>query len=296
MLDYKTFTYADPNDPWYKQSIVKTIEAMTGKFKLWRLYQRYNKDPNKADRSFWEAALEIMQVHVHFDRGKLKSMPKDGKPLVIVANHPYGVLDGLVIGYIASQFRDDYRVLTNSVLCKAEEIQNHVLPVDFSPTKEAWKINLESRQKARALLKLGGCLVIFPAGGVSYKNRMKDKQAWDNAWQPFTAALIQGNKADVLPLYFEGQNSNLFQRASLLSPILRTALFFREVARRIESDVHVRIGNLINFEDIKNIEGREKLCHHLWKEVYHLGGHEEFPLPRPAFRIEPPKTIKDKSL
>lgn len=295
MLDYKTFTYADPQDPKYKQLIVKGIEALTGKYKLWRLYQRYHKDPNKADRSFWDSALELMGIHVHFDRAKLDQMPKKG-PLVIVANHPYGVLDGLAIGYIASQIRDDYRVLTNSVLCKAEEIQNHVLPVDFSPTKEAWEMNLESRQKARALLKLGGCLVIFPAGGVSYKHRMKDAQAWDNAWQPFTAALIQGNKADVLPLYFEGQNSNLFQRASLSSQLLRTSLFFREVAKRIESDVHIRVGNLIKHDDIADMKDREKLCHHLWKETYRLGGHTEFPLPRPAFRIELPKQKPDQKL
>ena len=293
MLDYKTFTYADSQDPLYKQYIVKTVEALTGKFKLWRLYERYHNDPNKGERGFWESALDLMQINVHFDRAKLENMPKDD-PLVIVANHPYGILDGLVIGYIASQIRDDYRVLTNSVLCKAEEIQNHVLPVDFSPTKEAWEMNLESRQKARALLKLGGCLVIFPAGGVSYKHRMKDKQAWDNAWQPFTAALIQGNKANVLPLYFEGQNSNLFQRASLTSPLLRTSLFFREVARRIESDVRVKVGDIIKYEEISYIKNREDLCHYLWKETYRIGGHSEFPIPRAAFRIEPPKNLKEK--
>ncbi|MFP4313869.1 MAG: lysophospholipid acyltransferase family protein [Alphaproteobacteria bacterium] len=294
MLDYNSFTYANSSHPWWRRRIIKAIEAGTGKFKLWRLYQKYHKRSNgDLDEGFWKEALKLLKIDLHFDAEKLKAVPQN-EPLVIVANHPYGVLDGLAIGYIASLIRNEYRVLTNSVLCKAEEIENHVLPVDFSPTKEAWQINLESRQKARALLKLNGCLVIFPAGGVSYKNRMKDNQAWDNAWQPFTAALIQGNKANVLPLYFEGQNSNFFQWASLTSDTLRLSLFFREVANRIGSRLDVRIGDVIRYDDIAHITDREKLCHHLWKETYRLGGHREFPLPRPAFRIEMPKP-KDKN-
>lgn len=295
MLDYKTFTYADPTYPWWQRKIIRAVEACTGKFKLWKLYRRYHNDPFKAKKGFWESALELLRIRLNFNPAKLEGIQKD-EPLVIIANHPYGVLDGLAIGYIASLIRGDYRVLTNSVLCKAEEIQNHVLPVDFSPTKEAWEINLDSRQKARALLKLGGCLVIFPAGGVSYKNKMSDSQAWDNAWQTFTAALIQGNKANVLPLYFEGQNSNLFQLASLTSSTLRLSLFFREVARRIGTDLNIRIGEVIKFKDIENIKDREELCLHLWKEVYALGGHTEFPDPRPAFRIEMPKQKKTQKL
>lgn len=296
MLDYNSFTYADPSQPWLQRRIIRTIEACTGKFRLWRLYQKYhNRHKAEQDEGFWKEALKLLQIDLHFDAAKLKKIPKN-EPLVIVANHPYGVLDGLAIGYIASHIRSEYRVLTNSVLCKAEEIENHVLPVDFSPTKEAWEINLDSRQKARALLKLGGCLVIFPAGGVSYKNRIKDEYAWDNAWQPFTAALIQGNKANVLPLYFEGQNSELFQWASLVSDTLRLSLFFCEVARRINTRLHVRVGELITHEKIAEFKDREELCHYLWKQTYRLGGRTEFPLPRPAFRIELPKPKKHKNL
>ena len=292
MLSYKNFTYADPHMPFFKRLIIKTIEALTGKIKLWKIYQKYHKQSPDTDESFWESALRLLDVKLDYDKEKLQSIPKDGKPLVIVANHPYGVLDGLAIGYLASQIRHDYRVLTNSVLCKAEEIENHVLPIDFSPTKEAWQINLDTRQKARALLKLGGCLVIFPAGGVSYRNAMRDPDAWDNAWQPFTAALIQGNKANVLPLYFEGENSAIFQYASLKSETFRLALFFSEVSKRIGSALKIRVGDYIPFEDIAHIKGREDLCHHLWREVYKLGGRKDIPKPRPAFRIELPKTAK----
>lgn len=295
MLDYQSFTYADPSHPWWQRKTIRVIEACTGKFKLWRLYQKYHKRQKGAlDEGFWKEALKLLNIDLQFDIAKLEAVPK-GRPLVIVANHPYGVLDGLAIGYIASRVRGEYRVLTNSVLCRAEEIENHVLPVDFSPTKAAWRTNLESRQKARALLKLNGCLVIFPAGGVSFIHGFGEDQAWDNAWQPFTAALIQGNRADVLPLYFHGQNSKAFQWASLLSDTLRLSLFFCEVARRIGSTLRVEVGDVIPYEDMAHLKDREQLCRYLWKETYRLGGHREFPLPRPAYRIELPKPNVEKA-
>lgn len=294
MLTFKNFTYASDNDVFYKRWTIRLIEALTGKYKLWRIYKRYHCQAETDDETFWEAALRLMNITIKYDAEKLKTIPKKG-PLVIISNHPYGVLDGLSIGFLASKIRTEYRVLTNSVLCQAEEIENHVLPVDFSPTRQAWETNLESRQKARALLKLGGCLVIFPAGGVSMVQNFKDKKAWDNAWQPFTSSLIQGNKATVLPLYFEGQNSRLFQLASLTSATLRLSLFFREVAIRMGSDLNIRVGDLIPYTEIEDIKGREELCHYLWKKVYKLGGRTNFPEPKPAFRIELPNNKKSQS-
>lgn len=292
MLDYKSFTYADPSQPWMQRAIIRTIEALTGKFKLWSLYQKYhNRQRGENDEGFWKEALKLLDITLEYDETKLKAAPKN-RPLVIVANHPYGVLDGLAIGYLASRIRSDYRVLTNSVLCRAEEIEDHVLPIDFAPTKAAWETNLQTRQKARAVLKLDGCLVIFPAGGVSSLHDMDDQQAWDPDWQTFTAALIMGGKADVLPIYFHGQNSLLFQWASLHSTTLRLALFFSEVTLRIGSKLKIEIGDVIPHADIEHIKDRETLCRHLWKETYRLGGHHEFPIAKPAFRIEIPKPKK----
>ena len=85
----------------------------------------------------------------------------------MVSNHPFGVLDGLVICHLVAKVRTDFRVLSNSVLYRAEEIRPFLLPIDFAETKEALKTNLKSRAEAKAHLMAGGCLVIFPAGGVS---------------------------------------------------------------------------------------------------------------------------------
>lgn len=285
MLSLKNFTYSDQNDPFYKRWLIQTIEKLSGQFKLWRLYCEHNKELQTTGASFWDGALRKLKVNVSYNAEALERAPKDG-PLVVVANHPFGVLDGLTIGHLVSQIRDDYRVLTNSVLCKSESIEKYVLPVDFTPTEEAWRTNLDSRQKARALLKLGGCLVVFPAGGVSILQNAKDEYAWDNAWQPFVASLIQGNKTDVLPIYFEGQNSRLFHLAGFYSQTLRLSLFFREIAKRIGSTITVKIGAVIPYSDLAEITDREKLCYHLWKKTYQLGGHKNLPKPSPAFRIE----------
>ena len=191
--------------------------------------------------SFWDAAIRKLELKIVFNETELAKWPKTG-PLVVVSNHPYGVLDGVVISHLVSKVRNDFRVLTNSVLYRAEEIREYLLPIDFAETEEALKTNLKSRAEAKAHLLKGGCLVIFPAGGVSTTPTVWHKRAIDTEWKTFTARLITQAKAPVAPVFFAGQNSRLFQVASHLSMTLRLSLIFKEVHDRIGSEVHVRVG------------------------------------------------------
>ena len=137
---------------------------------------------------------------------------------MVVANHPYGVLDGIVISWLVSKVRSDFVVLTNAVLMRAPEVQGFILPIDFSETEEARKTNLASRAAARAQLEKGGVVVVFPAGAVSTApDKLGRKPAVDGRWQPFVSQLIQRSKAAVVPVWFGGQNSRLFQIASHVS-------------------------------------------------------------------------------
>jgi putative hemolysin len=180
------------------------------------------------------------------------------------------VLDGLIISYLTSQVRNDFLVLTNSVLYQAEEIREHLLPVDFAETKEALSTNIKSRAHAKAHLMGGGCLVVFPAGGASTAPKPWSKRAVDAEWKNLTARLIVAAKAPVAPVYFAGQNSRLFQIASHISMTLRLSLFFKEVYDKIGSEIHVRIGEVIPYKELEALD-RKELMEHLRKATYALG-------------------------
>src|SRR3954464_4933273 len=187
-----SFSYATEEDPRLKRLLIRAVERMTGQPYLKRLYDEHRSNPIPGE-SFWAAAVRQLELKVVCNEDALQRLPRNG-PLVIVANHPFGVLDGLIISYLTSKIRGDFLVLTNSVLYRAEEIRAHLLPIDFAETKEALSTNLKSRATAKAHLIKGGCLVIFPAGGASTAPKPWSKRAVDPEWKNFSARLIVAAK------------------------------------------------------------------------------------------------------
>ncbi len=263
-----TFSYAAPEDSWAKRAIIRAIERATGQPYLKWLYEQHRADP--AGESFWDSAVRRLELKIVCNEDALMRLPKAGA-LVIVANHPFGVLDGVVIGHLVSRVRGDFRILTNAILYRAEEIRSHLLPVDFSESEEALQTNLKSRAAAKHHLMNGGCLIVFPAGGVSTTPTPWHARATDAEWKNLTARLISQARAPVAPVYFAGQNSRMFQLASHVSMTLRLSLLFREVHRRIGSEMHVRIGEVIAYEQLAAIGDRQAFMNHLRRVTYALG-------------------------
>lgn len=263
------FSYADDTMPPMKRGLIRLVEAATGQRRLRRLYLD-NRRHSVEGENFFAAAVRSLAVDVQFDVAALNRIPKSG-PVVVVANHPYGVLDGIVISWLIHQVRSDFLVLTNAVLLRAPELAGFVLPVDFSETDSAMRTNLASRAAAREHLDRGGCVVVFPAGAISTApDRLGRQRAVDGPWQPFTAQLIQRSRATVVPICFEGQNSRLFQIASHVSPMLRLSLIFHEVRSRIGTAMPVAIGEPRAFADLPPIRDRQLLADHLRASTYGL--------------------------
>src|ERR1700742_3898208 len=145
-----TFSYASPEDPRLKRFFIRLIERLTGQPYLRWLYEDFRLNPVPGE-TFWDSAIRRLELKLVLDDAKLAAWPKTG-PLVVVCNHPFGVLDGVVISHLVSRVRQDFLVLTNSVLYRAEEIRPYLLPVDFAETEEALATNLETRAKAKAHL------------------------------------------------------------------------------------------------------------------------------------------------
>lgn len=264
-----TFSYAEPTDPRLKRFIIRMIERMTGQPHLKSLYdERFAR--RLPDESFWDLAIRLLDLRVVTNEEALARVPKTG-PLVIVANHPFGVLDGVIICHLVNRVRSDFQILTNAVLNRADEVKEYLLPVDFAETEAALQTNLKSRAAAKHLLMNGGCLIVFPAGGVSTTPSVWHKRAVDAEWKNLTARLISQGKADVVPVFFAGQNSRLFQLASHLSLTLRLSLLFKEVRDSIGHEVVVRVGEVIPYERLSKIEDRQQMMNVLREATYALG-------------------------
>ncbi len=261
------FSYSSPGDPRLKRLVIRFIEKTTGQPYLKWLYEDNRANPMPGE-TFWAAAVRRLELKLVCNEDALAQWPKSG-PLVIVANHPFGVLDGLTISHLTAKVRPDFRILTNNVLNRADEIREHLLPIDFDETKEALETNLKSRAVAKAHLQAGGCLIVFPAGGVATAPRFWSNKAVDPEWKNFAAKLIVQGKAPVVPVYFAGQNSRLFQLVSHVSLTLRLSLLFKEVHDRIGSEVFLRIGDVIPYERLAELD-RAALMDHLREVTYAL--------------------------
>ncbi|MDF1793452.1 MAG: lysophospholipid acyltransferase family protein [Thalassobaculaceae bacterium] len=261
------FSYASEEHPFLKRLVIQAVEKMTGQPRVKRLYLEHRLNP-VPDEDFWSAAVRKLELNLIYDRAKWDAVPKDG-PLVIVANHPFGVLDGIVVSYLTSRIRPRFKVLTNSVLFRAPEVRPFLLPIDFAESREALATNIETRKLALRELSEGGAIIVFPGGTVSTAPSTFGR-AVDPDWKPFTSKLIVSAKANVVPVYFQGQNSKLFQFASNVSQTLREALLFKEVSNKIGTDMGISIGDTIPFEHLSHLKDRRKLIDHLRSITYDL--------------------------
>ena len=244
------------------------IERMSGQPELKRMYLEHQNSPLPGE-SFWDAAKRKLRLDIDLNQEGFAQIPPTG-PLVIVANHPFGVLDGLMICWLVSRVRQDFKVLTNALLNRAEEIKPYLLPIDFEETKAALETNIRSRAEAKALLENGGVLIVFPGGTVSTTPSLLSRKAQDPEWKTFTGRMILQGKAPVVPVYFAGQNSRLFQVASHVSMTLRLSLLFKEVHDRIGATLAIRIGNRIPYETLKAITDRKEMMAFLRAQTYAL--------------------------
>ncbi|MDE2383206.1 MAG: lysophospholipid acyltransferase family protein [Alphaproteobacteria bacterium] len=262
------FSYSTADQPFLQRAVIQAIEKIGGQRKLKKLYLRHQENLQRGE-NFFDSAINLLRINVEFDGDALAQVPRQG-PVVFISNHPYGVLDGITLTWLALKVRPDTKVLANDVLCQDPGAAKNLLPVAFAPTREARETNVNSRRLAQAHLKAGGAVGIFPGGGVSTSEQAHKGMAVDLPWAPFTAKLISMGEATVVPVFFTGQNSRLFQIASHLSLTLRLSLVFRETARRIGTDLKVRVGKPIAFSEIAHLTQRDDMIRELRKRTYAL--------------------------
>jgi len=159
------FTYASDELGLSGQGVIRPIEWATGQPRIRRMYERYTQR-GRPPELFWHDAIAELRLDLRVSRRPADAIPASG-PLMVVANHPFGVVDGIILCWLVAQARPDYQIMTHRVLHQAPEVRSRILPVDFSGTDAATRNNLRSRRQARELLDKSGALLVFPGGGVA---------------------------------------------------------------------------------------------------------------------------------
>lgn len=231
------------------KALIRLTENATGRRALLRRAEAC-LDEAAAGRDLWRAMMEGFGLRLDVLSGSLGAIPGQG-PLVVVANHPFGLLDGLVLGHVLSALRGgEFRLMAHAALGQAEALRRHLLPIDFAGTEAAQAANLRTRAEAVAYLRRGGAVGVFPGGTVS-TGATPLAPPMDPVWRGFTARMVERSGATVVPIWFDGQNSRLFQLASHLHPALRLALLIHEFRRRVDTPVRLAIGAPIPAEALR---------------------------------------------
>ena len=243
----RDISYAHSAETKSGRAMIRLMENTTGRLRLIKRADGYEQEVANG-RDFWSVMLDRYGLSLDVVGRSLSNIPKDG-PLILIANHPYGILDGMMMGYILQILRGDFRILAHHVFRKADELNRIILPISFAETKEAMKLNIETRKTALNYLSDGGAIGIFPGGTVSTAAKPFSTPL-DPGWRGFTARMVAKSDATVVPIFFDGTTSRLFQIASHLHCTLRMGLLIKEFKKRVDTPVRVVIGEPI---------GRDKL-------------------------------------
>lgn len=267
------FTYSHPGQSRFRRAMIRSVERATGQPRLRNLYLNWAATPQK-DEPVFEAALRLLRITPE----RRWTVPAAHIPtkggLLLVANHPYGIVDGLALCQLGMHLRGNVQILTNSVLCQPAEVTPHLLPIDFSGTPQARKTSATSRRLAIELLAAGKTVAMFPAGGIATANAPLRGQAYDAEWHIFVARLALIPDVTTLPVHFAGQNSRLFQIASHLSYPLRIALVFHETRRLSARPLHMTIGAPVTSAELAAMP-KEAIAADLRRRTMELGGGQD---------------------
>lgn len=250
--DRRSLTYANSLNNPVQSLIIRIIEWLTGKISILKMVRTLEKRGAPMGQAFWGACLDVMGIRVETPASQLNNIPPEG-PVIVVANHPHGLVDGMVLAELIGRRRQDYRILSRSVLDGLDQVaSSYMIPVPFPHDPDAQKKMVEMRAQTMAYLKQGGLVTLFPSGVVASSDTLLGP-AIEREWNVFTAQLIRRSGAKVVPIFFPGANSRWYQMANRVSATLRQALLLHEIVKSCNHPQRPVVGKVLNDEQMERL-------------------------------------------
>ncbi len=184
--------------------------------------------------------LDYFGCTVHIRDEDLARIPRSG-PLMLVANHPFGGIDALIMTSLLVRLRPDGKMMANRLLGCVPEFRDICIFVDVFGSTEGRRGNVKAMKEALTWLRQGGAVGVFPSGEVAHLDPGQ-RRIVDAPWSEHIAGLVRRTDAVVLPMFFEGHNTPMFHVAGLIHPGLRTVLLPREMLHKQHATINVHIG------------------------------------------------------
>lgn len=226
------------------------------------------KEQGRGDEAFLDQCMELLGISANLPEDALSRIPAKG-PLMVVANHPFGVVEGLVILKLLRQARPDTMVMANHLLGLVPELRQYLVGVDPFGTVSSARNNVAGIKHSLKYLKGGGAMIVFPAGEVA-SLKLSRRMVADPDWSPTVAGIARRSGASVLPVFFQGRNSSLFQTLGLVHPRLRTVLIPRENLRRMGTTVDISVGSPIPAAKLQSFEDDRRAVEYMRFRTYLL--------------------------
>ncbi len=259
VYDRSALTYSNTFDSPVRRAIIKSIEWCTGKVHIIRMIREFERRGKYHGQAFWRGALDVMGIDLITPQAQLDRIPKTG-PVVIVANHPHGMVDGMVFADLIGRVRTDYRILTRAFLTDIDEDAGaFLIPVPFPHEEDAQAKMVEMRKQSMAHLKEGGVIAVFPSGVVASSNSLFGPMVEDE-WNLFTAKMIRLSGARVVPLFFPGANSRWYQMANQISATLRQSLLIHEIVKACGKPQKPIVGHPFDEDEVKERLKDQRAC------------------------------------
>ena len=230
----------------------KIINKISKVDEIKSLYKNNYEDLKKSS-NFWKKTLDILNIDYYAEH--ITNIPKTGSAIV-VANHPFGLLDGLIICSIICDIRKDYKILINEEVSQIDQIREYLLPIKFSTVTEDIKKNIITKKKAIEHLNSNGILITFPSGEVATSSLIFN-EANEREWKPLIGSIINKTKADIVPVRFFGKNSLFFHTIGFINNNLRRVLFIRELFNKKNKKFNLTIGKRITLLQKKKLSNRQ---------------------------------------
>ena len=243
--DRRSLSYATSFDDPLRQNFIRAMELLSGKLTILKLIREFERRGVPKGQAFWRGCLDVMGIELQTPQAQLDRIPKEG-PVVVVANHPHGMVDGMIFADLIGRVRPDYRILTRSLLTDLDEVAGEfMIPVPFPHDPDAQRKGVAMRAAAMEHLKKDGVVALFPSGVVSHSETWFGP-AIEAEWNVFTAKMIRRSGARVVPMFFPGRNSRIYQIANQISPMLRQGLLLHEIVHALNKPQKPVVGEVLD--------------------------------------------------